>query len=204
VGDGPIDPAQRRLAQRGILAALRRGRRRSPLRPDVRVDSLIAQLRAVAQARPAGHRGTQRLTLTDRELRAVVDGMVASGELLRTGHRVQLPSGGGPAFDPIMRERLDELLATLRAAAARPPPAETVAARLGIPAALLQQLRATGKLVHVAPRIDYPRETWDEVRDHLDRLTADGPLSVRVVRDELGTTRRHAESILHHLRRTPR
>jgi hypothetical protein len=198
VGDGPIDPGQGRLAERRLLAALRRHQRRSPLRPDVRVDALIAELRASAQGRPAGHRGTQPLTLTDKELRAVVDGMVASGQLLRTGHRVQMPMGVLPAFDPIMRERLDLLLATLTAAGATPPPAEAVAARLGIPAALLDQLRAAGELVSVGPRIDLTRESWDRVSARLDRLAASGPLSVTLVRDDLDTARRFAERILQH------
>jgi len=95
-----------------------------------------------------------------------------------------------------MRGRLDELLATLRSAGATPPPVDGVAARLGIPAALLDQLRASGELVPVAPRIAYPRDTWDEIGSRLDRLATVRSLSVGLVRDELGTARRHAEAIL--------
>ena len=198
MSDGPIDPGQRRLAERRLLAVLRRHQRRSPLRPDVRVDALITELRSDAQGRPAGHRGTQPLTLTNRELRAVVDGMVASGELLRTGHRVQMPAGAGPALDPLMRERVDLLLTTLTAAGAKPPPAEGVATRLGIPAALVDQLRAAGQLVSVGPRIDLTRESWDRISARLDQLGASGPPSVALVRDDLETARRFAERILQH------
>ncbi len=198
MGDGPIDPGQRSLAERRLLAALRRHQRRFPLRSDVRVDTLIGELRADAQGRPAGHRGAQPLALTDKELRAVVDGMVVSGELLRTGHRVQMRGGAGPTFDPIMRERVDLLLATLTAAGAAPPSAEAVAARLGIPAALVDQLRAAGQLVSVGPRIDLTRESWERISGRLDRLAVSGPLSVALVRDDLDTARRFAERILQH------
>jgi hypothetical protein len=95
-----------------------------------------------------------------------------------------------------MRERVDQLLAALRDGGATPPPAERVAARLGIPAALLDQLRAAGELVAVGPRIDYPRGAWAAIEARLDRLALRGPLSVRSVRDELETTRRHAEAIV--------
>lgn len=197
MGDGPIDPIQRRLAERRLMTALRRHQRRSPLRRDVRVDTLVAEMRAAEPARASGHRGRQPLTLSDADLRGVLEGMVASGTLLGEGHRVRLPEAG-PALDPIMRERVDRLLATLREAGAMPPPVDGVAARLGIPAALVDHLRAVGDLVLVAPRIDYPRGVWDEISRRLDRLAAEQPLSVRLVRDELGTARRHAEAILRH------
>jgi len=192
-----MDPGQRRLAERRLLTALRRHQRRSPLRRDVRVDTLVAELRAAEPARASWHRGRQPLTLNDADLRGVLEGMVASGTLLREGHRVRLPEPG-PALDPIMRERVDLLLETLREAGPMPAPVDRVAARLGIPAALIDHLRAVGDLVLVAPRIDYPRSAWDEISRRLDRLAADHPLSVRLVRDELGTTRRHAEAILRH------
>lgn len=200
MGDGPIDPIQRRLAERRLLTVLRRLERRSPLRRDVRVDALVRELHAGQPGRATGHRGRQPLTLSDGELRSVVDGMVAAGALQRTGHRVQLP-GAGPSLDPVMRERVALLLAALAAESMKPPAAETVATRLGIPPAILDQLRSAGELVAVAPRIDYPRETWLHITRRLDQLAADGAPSVRTVRDELGTARRHAEAILRHWNR---
>jgi hypothetical protein len=194
-GDGPIDPGQRRIAERRLLTALRRHQRRSPLRPDLRVDSLVAEARAEDPARPSRHRGRQTLTLTDEEWRAIVDGLVASGALLRSGHRVRLPASE-PELEPIMGERVDRLMAELGSAGAVPPPVDGVAARLGIPAALVAQLRASGRLVEIGPRMDYPREAWAGISDRLDRLASEVPLSVQVVRDALGTSRRHAEAIL--------
>ena len=179
---------------------LRRHQRRTPLRPDLRVDTLVAELRAAEPVRKLGHRGQRALTITDAELRGVVDGMVLSGALLRTGHRVRLPEGG-PTLDPLMASRVDLLLATLNAAGATPPPAEVVAVRLGIPSALVEQLRAAGELVSVGPRIDLTREAWSEIAARLDRLAAAGPLSVSVVRDDLDTARRFAEAILRHWNR---
>lgn len=164
------------------------------------MDALIAELRADEPARTSSHRGRQQLGLTDAELRTVVDAMVAEGVLRRTGHRVQLP-GGGLALDPIMRRRVDELLRTLTAAGPKPPPAEAVAARLGIPAALLDQLRASGELVSLGPRIDLTREAWMTIAARLDRLASDAELSVTAVRDELETSRRFAEAILQYWNR---
>lgn len=195
MADGSIDPAQRRLAERRLLDALRRLHRREPLRPDVRVDRLIGDLRAADPSRPSAHRGRQPLTLTDGELRTVVDELVASGALLRLGHRVRL-AGRAPALDPVMDERVRRLLLELGEGGTTPPPAERVAARLGIPPAFLDQLRAAGELVAVGPRIDYPRATWTSIGVELGRLAAEAPLSVRSVRDALRTTRRHAEAIL--------
>lgn len=164
------------------------------------MDTLIAELRAGEPAGASSHRGRQPLALTDSELRAVVDAMVAEGALRRTGHRVQLPDGG-LALDPIMRRRVDELLRTLTVAGAKPPPTEAVAARLGIPAALLDQLRASGELVSLGPRIDLTREAWMTIAARLDPLASDGHLTVTAVRDELETSRRFAEAILQHWNR---
>jgi hypothetical protein len=197
VSEGPIDPAQRRLAERRLLAVLRRHQRRGSLSSDLRVDTLVAEMRAAEPVRGTGHRGRQPLTLPDADLRRVVDELVANGAVLRRGHRVRLPDSG-VGLDPIMRGRLDELLATLRSAGATPPLVDGVAARLGIPLALLDQLRASGELVSVAPRIDYPRDRWDEIMRRLDQLASTRSLSVSLVRDELGTARRHAEAILRH------
>jgi len=193
--DGPIDPAQLRLAERRLLEAMRRFHRREPLRVDLRVDRLIAELRAAERSGSPGHRGSRRLALSDGQLRGVVDQLVAAGALSRNGHRVR-SAGERPALEPVMRARVDELLRTLGQAGATPPPAERVAARLGIPGSLLGQLRAAGELVVVAPGIDYPRATWAEIGQRLDRLAASDQLSVRRIRDELGSTRRHAEAIL--------
>lgn len=195
MGDAPIDPAQRLLAERRLLDTLRRLHRREPLRSDVRVDRLIAELRAADPSRPSAHRGRQPLSLSDADLRAVVDAMVTTGTLRRRGHRVELVDRPAP-LDATMQGRLDRLLTALAAAGTTPPPAESVAARLGIPSALVDQLRANGDLVQVGPRIDYPRTTWAEVSLQLDRLAAERPLSVKLVRDQLRTTRRHAEAIL--------
>ena len=170
----PIDPGQRRLAERRLLAALRRHQKRSPLRPDLRVDALIKELRSGEPARTRSHRGQQPLTLTDSELREVVDGMVQS-----------------------------VLVATLTAAGAKPPPADQLASRLGIPAALLDQLRASGDLISIGPRIDVTRESWATIEARLDRLAASQPISVAAVRDDLGTARRFAECILRRWNRPP-
>ncbi len=200
--DQTSDLTQEQLAARRLLDALRRYHRREPLRADVRVDTLIAQVHGSVDARPAGHRGAARLTIDDAALRAVIDGLVARGAMERRGHRVRLPEHQ-PGLNQEMRARVDRLLGGLREAGAAPPPIDGIAARLGIPAGVVAQLRAAGEVVSVAPGIDYPRATWLEISERLDRLARGGPLNAARVRDDLRASRRHADAILRYLRSGP-
>ena len=109
---------------------------------DIRVDTVVAAVRATPQASP-GHRGSTPLSLDDAGVRQVIDGMVASGALVRRGHRVRLPSHR-PGLDPVMRERADRLLDGLGQAGADAPRVDGLAARLGITPAVLAQLRRSG------------------------------------------------------------
>ena len=190
-----MDTAQRRLAERRLLNGLRRLHRRDPMLSDVRLDAVLAAAKAVPAARPAGHRGATPLTADDAQLIAVIDELAASGRVVREGRRLRLPEHR-PSLEPVMRERVDRLVEGLRAAGVSPPRVEGVAARLGIPAAVVAQLRSTGELVEVAAGIDYPREIWESLRERVDRLAASGPLTVARARDQLRTSRRHAEAIL--------
>lgn len=196
MGDaGPMDPVQRRLAERRLLDALRRLHRREPMRPDVRLDTLLASARAAHPGRSPRHRGATTLQLDDAGLLAVVDGLAAAGHIVRTGRRVRLPEHR-PGLEPVMLERVERLLEGLRESGLEPPRVEGVAARLGIPEGVVAQLRASGELVQLAPGIDYPRATWEALRERVDRLAASGPLTVARARDHLRTSRRHAEAIL--------
>ena len=190
-----MDPAQRRLAERRLVNGLRRLHRRDPMLPHVRLDAVLAAARAVGSGRPAGHRGATPLTADDPQLMAVLDQLVAAGRVVRDGRRVRLAEHR-PTLEPVMRERVDRLLEGLQAAGASPPRVEGVAARLGIPEAVVAQLRASGELVAAAPGIDYPRETWESLRERVDRIAASGPLTTARARDQLRSSRRHAEAIL--------
>jgi hypothetical protein len=194
--DRPIDPAQQQLAERRLLAMLRRVHRSEPLAPDIRVDALVARVRSAPNdPRPGTHRGAGRLLLGDDAMRAVVDQLVAAGQLVRQGHRVRLPDHA-PLLDPQMRERVERLLGGLRSAGVEPPRVEALAARLGIPPPVIDQLRTAGELVAVAPGIDYPRDVHAALLERLDRMAARGPLNVARVRDELRASRRYAEALL--------
>jgi hypothetical protein len=191
---GAIDPEQRRVAVRLILAALRRFHREQPLAVDLRTDALVVRVRAAAARRPPSrHRGSTPLTLDDADLRRVVDDLVAAGQLARHGRRVGL-AGTEPALDPEMADRVARLLEGLRSAGAAPPRVDALAARLGIPPVVLDQLRAGGQLRQVAPGIDYPADVWSALHARVDAMR--GERSVARVRDELRTSRRHAEAIL--------
>lgn len=191
---GAIDPEQRRVAERLVLQALRRFHREQPLSVDLRMDALVARVTALAARRPPSrHRGGTRLALEEAELRRVIDDLVTAGTLVRSGRRVRL-ADVEPGIDPEMAERVSQLITGLRSAGAAPPRVDGIAARLGIPPAVIDQLRAAGQLRQIAPGIDYPAEVWSALRAKLEALP--GALSVGRVRDELHTTRRHAEAIL--------
>jgi len=190
--------AMRRLARRRLLGAARRLHRREPLRADIRIDTLIAEVRADrSERRPTAHRGGGHLALDDGALRQLVDDLIADGELAGEGRRVRLPDHQ-PGLDPAMRERVDALLGGLREAGASPPRIDGPAARLGIPPAVIDQLRSAGELVAVAPGIDFPRDVHETLRARIDAMARYGRPSVGEVRDALRTSRRHAEALLQH------
>lgn len=191
---GAIDPEQRRVAQRLVLAALRRFHREQPLAADIRLDTLVTRVRAAAGRKPPPrHRGSTPLTLEDAELRRVVDDMAADGRLVRSGRRIRLPDEQ-PHLEPEMEARVERLLNGLRSAGAAPPRVEGLAARLGIPPNVLDQLRTAGTLRRIGPGIDYPADVWASLHARVSEMR--GTVSVARLRDELRTSRRHAEAIL--------
>jgi hypothetical protein len=191
---GAIDPEQRRSAERLVLQALRRFHRAQPMAVDLRMDALVTRVHAMAARRPPSrHRGGARLELDEADLRRVIEDLVLAGTLVRSGRRLRL-ADAEPDIDPEMSERIDRLMAGLRAAGAAPPRVDGIAARLGIPPAVVDQLRAGGQLRRIGPGIDYPADVWSALRARLEDLR--GTLTVARVRDELHTTRRHAEAIL--------
>ena len=193
-----MDPAQQRLAERRMVAALRRLHRREPMRADFRADAVLRELRADAGERlPAGHRGGGSLQdVTDVELMGIVEGIVAAGKVLRNGHRLRLPSHAPILLDAEMRGRVERLMAGLSGGGTAPPRVQTVAGRLGIPPGVIAQLRAAGELVAMGDGVDYPRAVAGELQARLDEMARGGPLTVSQVRSSLGTTRRHAEALL--------
>lgn len=197
-----IDPEQRRIAERLVLATLRRHHREQPLTAGIRTDALVAGVRTAGRQRPPPrHRGSTPLTLDDAGLRRVIDDMAADGRLLRNGRRVHLPDAR-PGLDPQMEARVARLLDGLREAGASPPRLDGLAARLGIPPTVIDQMRAAGVVRQVGPGIDYPSDVWVMLSARLEEMR--GPLSVARVRDELRTSRRHAEAILAAMGERPR
>lgn len=191
---GAIDPEQRRVAQRLVLAALRRFHREQPLAVDIRLDALVSRVRSAAGRKPPPrHRGSTPLTLGDADLRRVIDDMATDGRLIRTGRRLRLPEEN-PGLDPEMEARVERLLEGLRSAGAAPPRVDGIAARLGIPPNVMDQLRSAGILRTIGPGIDYPADVWSSLRARVEEMR--GPMSVARLRDELRTSRRHAEAIL--------
>ena len=199
---GAIDPDQRRVAERLVLGALRRFHKEQPLSVDIRLDALVSRVRAAASRKPPPrHRGATPLTLEDAELRRVIEEMADDGRLRRTGRRVGLPDSV-PGLDPEMAERVERLMEGLRSTRAEPPRVDGLAGRLGIPPTVIDQLRAGGMLRQIAPGIDYPADVWSGIQARVGTMA--GSLSVARVRDELRTSRRHAEAILAAVATQPR
>lgn len=199
---GGIDPDQRRVAERLVLGALRKFHKEQPLSVDIRLDALVSRVRAAAGRKPPPrHRGATPLTLEDAELRRVIDEMADDGRLRRTGRRFGLPDSV-PGMDPEMAERVERLMEGLRSTRAQPPRVDGLAGRLGIPPTVIDQLRAGGMLRQIAPGVDYPADVWSSIQARVGAMA--GTLSVARVRDELRTSRRHAEAILAALATQPR
>jgi hypothetical protein len=191
-----MDPALLRRAERRLMASVRRLHRSDPMREGIRIDTLIDRFHADAgPPRPASHRGASPLNVDEAALLELIDGLVGRGELFRNGRRVLLPEHRA-VLGPQMQGRVDRLLSELRTAAPTPPRSDALAARLGIAPGILTQLREAGILVAVAPGIDYPEDVYDALQLRIRRLAAAGPLSVTRVRDELGTSRRHAAALI--------
>jgi len=191
---GAIDPDQRHVAERLVLLALRRFHREQPLSADLRMDALVARVTELAERRPPSrHRGGARLDLTEADLRRVIDDLVVGGKLVRDGRRIRL-ADAKTGLDPEMAEKVAALLAGLRAAGAAPPRVDGISARLGIPPTVIDQLRTSGQLRQIAPGIDYPADVWAALRARVDGMP--GTISIARLRDELHTSRRHAEAIV--------
>jgi len=191
---GAIDPDQRHVAERLVLLALRRFHREQPLSVDLRMDALVARVTELAERRPPSrHRGGAKLDLPEADLRRVIDDLVTAGKLVRSGRRIRL-ADAKTGLDPEMTEKVAALLDGLRSAGAEPPRVEGIAARLGIPPTVIDQLRSAGQLRQIAPGIDYPADVWSALRARVESMP--GTVSVGRLRDELHTSRRHAEAIL--------
>jgi len=193
-----MDPGQRRLAERRLVAALRRLHRREPLKTDLRIDALVVELRGdPGEHLPVGHRGGGSLRgATDAELIGVLEGLAQAGKVVIGGRRVRLGDHEAAISDPQMQGRVHRLLSGLRETGAQPPRVEGIAARLGIPPGVVDQLRGSGELVAIGDGIDYPRDVLVDVMTRMGELATHGPLTVPRVRDALRTSRRHAEALL--------
>lgn len=201
-----MEPRQRRLAERRLLAALRRLHRADPLRREVRLDAVLSAVRQDPGERlPAAHRGGGSLAgVGDAALIAVLEELVARGSVIRSGRRVRLAEHEPLIADAEMSGRVERLLAGLRETGAEPPRVDAVAARLGIPAGMVEALRQSGQLVSLGEGIDYPRDVLAALLAEVDEIAAHGPLTVSRVRDALRTSRRHAEALIAARRRQPR
>ncbi len=119
-----------------------------------------------------------------------MDDLVAEGAVARIGHRVRL-AGDRVALGGSARDDADRLVAELAANGASPPPADALARRIGVAAWIVDALRASGELVVLAPRVEYPRAVLESL---LARFEGRG-LGVAEIRDELATSRRYAKAL---------
>jgi hypothetical protein len=61
---------------------------------------------------------------------------------------------------------------------------------------VIDQLRASGTLVNLAPGVDYPHDTLESLLERVGGLSTRGPLTAGRVAVALATSRRYAEALL--------
>ncbi len=233
---GPAtDLAAALLDLHGALASLRwtalGGVSRPPFGPLVLAEDVLDALASTALDEVVAHHAAEPASaglplvearrLVARELRrraavdpadaraagsAVVDRLVATGRLGRTGDRLRAPDRPA-AIPPALSAAMDRLEAVLAVPA---PPAFQAAVRAaGCPPEGVRALEASGRIVRLEPDLAYAARTYRELEALAVRMAAAGPLSPAAFRDATGTSRRFALAILEDLdrrgvlRRTP-
>ncbi len=164
------------------------------------VDALSRRIGALLAAGAAG--GVARAALP-RQLgapaalvAALLERLAAEGDVVLEGGRI-LPPGRAPA--PHGPEA-DRLLAALDQGGFAPPDLPTLARAHGAPPGLLDALTAAGDLVRITPTFGLSRAGYARWRRAVgEAFAANEQLTVRQLRDRLGTSRKYVLAFLEHL-----
>jgi selenocysteine-specific elongation factor len=160
---------------------------------------------SLAAARPAIVARLRRSVTLDRGsatrvVAALLDGLVAGGDLVRDGDRVR-PRGSAPVpgLSDATVAAMDRLERALSVVA--PPPLGEAAAAAGCPPDGVRALETSGRIVLLDGGLAYAASTFDELRATALGMAARVPLSPAAFRDATGTSRRYVMALLEELDR---
>jgi selenocysteine-specific elongation factor len=165
--------------------------------------------RWTARIRDLGGGGQDRAALADRLAAegapasvapAVVDHLLATGELVQVSGGVALPEHAA-AVEDRSQERVEALVAALAEDPFAPPALDEVARELGVDLRQRAALLSSGRIVRCGD-ITFAAVAIDRAVSLLSELEArNGPFTTSEARQALGTTRRFAVALLEHLDR---
>jgi selenocysteine-specific elongation factor len=138
--------------------------------------------------------------------KAVLDGLLAAGRLVREGAEIGLP-GRRPKADPVQAELRSRVEAAFRDARFSAPLEDDVRTKLGLNPSvfnpILIALLRSGDLVRLAPKVTYHREALEAARAAVAGLIErHGSVTIAELRDRLGVSRKYAQAILEHFDKT--
>ncbi|HYN47897.1 MAG TPA: SelB C-terminal domain-containing protein, partial [Candidatus Nanopelagicales bacterium] len=129
---------------------------------------------------------------------ALVEALVATGRLARTGDLVHRP-GRAVALPPVVPAVMDRLEAALDTAA--PPPLAEAARTAGCPPAGIRALEAAGRIVRADDDLAWSASRFARLQAVALRLATPGPLTPAALRDATGTSRKYVMALLEELNR---
>jgi hypothetical protein len=126
----------------------------------------------------------------------LIEGLVASGEVVRQGDLLQDPAGT-PAAARGLDPRVGELVALVAGAEAQPPTVKELSAQ-GFPGDAIEAAVTQGALVRLSTEIVMSTAFVDGAREALAALS---PITVSAFREAIGTSRKYAVPLLEYFDR---
>lgn len=128
----------------------------------------------------------------------VLAGMVKKGTLVLEGSIVRLP-GHAVTYSPVEEKALGHVLTFCEASPYSPPDVPALWKEPGFTKEVLQAAVEQGKLVKVSEDIVFARQAYETMRARIvEQIEKEGKITVAIVRDLFGTSRKYALPLLEH------
>jgi selenocysteine-specific elongation factor len=128
----------------------------------------------------------------------VLAGMVKEGALVMEGSIIRLPSHT-VTFSPVEEKALVHVLSLCEASPYAPPDVPTLLKESGFTKEVLQAVVEQWKLVKVSEDIVFKKEPYEMMRTRIvEHVEKEGKITVAIVRDLFGTSRKYALPLLEH------
>ena len=175
----------------GLAAAVKSYFEANPYRPDMPYSDLRARFLESGD---------------EAALKPLLEGLIASGVLLRSGAGIGL-SGRQARIDPAQAGLRSRIEAAFRQARFSAPLEDDVRTKLALNPSVFNPvfsaLLRSGELVRLAPKVVYHRETVEAARAAVAGLVErHGAVTIAELRDRLGLSRKYAQAILEYFDRT--